>query len=355
LRTGCDNGAGTAPICVVAEVEVVTRTYGWLAIVIALVVEPLSASGLNHTPASIRGVSQAYGFVLGQEYTLNRISTQFRELETRVEYARAKFSVSFPAIGDKLAAELTTAMGVEKFGDLRRGLEAKLQQTIGSQPLTPETAAAFLDHVVARAEGKIESPVFEYLLAVKYADNPVGEFFDRFRARFSTADHPKARGIKLAMQLPRSWAPSEGERPHIVQKWTSEHGTGLGNIMLDIRDAEGYEPEAAEIERLVSSGEVKQSLPGGASYVDSGTFSIERRRGYWVRMKMAEERAGFRIYQNVVMYQFFFRGSAIGVLCSAGGEPGAVARVDDAAKRMSPLCQQVVNSLVLEQRTELRS
>jgi hypothetical protein len=73
----------------------------------------------------------------------------------------------------------------------------------------------------------------------------------------------------------------------------------------------GYEPEAADVEQLVRLGEVKQSLPVGASHVDSGTISIERRRGYWVRMEMSEERAGFRMDQNVIIYLFFFRGSAI--------------------------------------------
>lgn len=199
------------------------------------------------------------------------------------------------------------------------------------------------------ARGEIESPVLEYLLAVKYKTNPAREYPDGFRQRFSTDGSGKARGIKLSLRLPRSWLARDGERPHIVKKWTTEGGTGLESLMLDIRDAEGYDPDRREIDRFLRSGEVKQAVPPGGVHIASGAFTLEGRPGYWIDMKLVQERVGVEVYQRMLMYQVFFRGRAIGIMCQTGGPPSTATRVDESLKRFRPLCQQVVNSMVLHQ------
>ncbi len=318
-------------------------------LLLAILAVPSQVLALNVNPSSVRGLSQAYGFIIGQEHTLERISKQYSGLAPRVQLARARFASSFPDIKAGLEAELRRALGAEKFDQFAANLADNLRATLDRQPLTAETAADFLDQVQARSGGEIESPVLEYLLAVKYASSPAREFLDGFRQRFRTDGTGKSRGMKLSLQLPRSWAAQEGERPHIVKKWTSENGTGLESIMLDTRDAEGYNPDRREIERFLRSGEVKQAVPQGAVYIESGTFTIEGRPGYWTHMKMTQERTGVEIYQGIVMYQAFFRGRAIGIMCHAGGPRRHAARVDETLKRIRPLCEQVVNSIVLEQ------
>jgi hypothetical protein len=64
---------------------------------------------------------------------------------------------------------------------------------------------------------------------------------------------------------------------------------------------------------------------------------------------MLQERAGLRMYQRGMQYQLFFRGKAIGVMCMAGASDRESHKADAAASLIKPLCQQVVNSLVLEQ------
>ena len=159
----------------------------------------------------------------------------------------------------------------------------------------------------------------------------------------------KAQGLKVNLQLPRSWLGKNGERPHIVQKWISGNGTGLESIHLDIRDSQGYTPTKKEIEEFVSSGEVKNTVADGFSYVASGSFALESQHGYWVHMIMPNERLGVKMYQIGLMYQLFFRGKAIGIMCQVGGSQNEKPKIDDAFKRMYPLCQQVVNSIVLPQ------
>lgn len=312
-------------------------------------VAPSLALALNVNPSAVKGLSQAYGFVIAQKHTLERISTQYPDLIPLVHLAQARFASTFPEVKAQLEAELRGALGPENVDQFAKKTAETLRATLDRQPLTAETAANFLDQVQARARGEIESPILEYLLTVKYASNPAREFLDGFRQRFNTDGGGKSRGIKLSLQLPRSWAAQDGERPHIVKKWTSENGTGLESLMLDIRDAEGYSPDRREIERLLSSGDVKETLPQGAVYVASGSFTLETRPGYWIDMRMTQERAGVNVYQRIVMYQVFFRGLAIGVMCQAGGLPRNAARIDESLTRIRGLCQQVVNSMVLHQ------
>jgi len=120
-------------------------------------------------------------------------------------------------------------------------------------------------------------------------------------------------------------------------------------FILDIRDSQWNNPSKKEIENFVKSGELKEIVPEGSSYVASGNFSIEGRPGYWLQMTMSIERAGVIIHQDIVAYQFFFRSKAIGLMCQAAGPVTEKLKIKEAFKRIRPLCQQVLNSLVLEQ------
>lgn len=318
-------------------------------ILLAFAAVPAVSFAINFNPTSVKGLAQSYGFVLGQEFSLSRIDKEFPELSGAVELARAQFGSTFPDIKTKLEMQLKNAMGEKLFQKTATNLRKKLRDTLSRQQITKEIAANFLEQVKNRSKGEIESPVLEYLLAVKYTDNPVGEFADGHRQRYQVDGSGKSQGIKLNLQLPRSWAAKEEMRPHIVNKWVSENGTGLEIILLDIRDGQGYNPTKKEIEEFVRSGEVKETVPDGATYVASGNFGLEKQTGYWVQMAMSFERAEMKGYQDALMYQFFFHGKAVGLMCQAAGPETEKPKINEAFKRIRPLCQQVLNSLVLTQ------
>ena len=321
----------------------------WLLILLTFFTYSSNTFALNFNPTSVKGVAQAYGFILGQEYSLAHIAKEFPDLTSNVDLASAQFSATFPNIKTDLEVQLKKALGEKLFQDTATSLRKKLRDSLGQQQISREIAANFLEEVKRRSRGEIDSPVIEYLLAVKYATNPVGEFSDGFRQRYQTDGTGKSQGIKLALQLPRSWAAHEGERPHIVKKWQSENGSGLETMLLDIRDGQGYSPTKKEMQNVVSSGEIKTFIPDGSTYVDSGNFTLEQQTGYWIQIALPVERVGVKIYQDALMYQFFFKGKVIGVMCQAGGPDNDRPKVHEAFKRIRPLCLQVLNSLVLKQ------
>jgi hypothetical protein len=318
--------------------------------VMCLLLFHLTGWALEHTPNSVKAISKAYGFILGQEQSLSRIERTYPDAAMQVELVRLGFNSTFPDIKKKLEAELVKALTQPKFKELQKELQEKIRQFQSKQQITPQLAEQFLGQVKARAKGEdMEPDVLMYLLAARYQNNPVAEFGNGFRQRYRTDGSGKSRGIRLVLQLPRSWLAKEGERPHIVQKWVSEGGTGNNIIMLDIRDAEGSSPTKADMEQFVKSGEVRELAPEGGKVVDAGVLAMEKRFGYWAEMTVWQERAGLRMYQRTFLYQLFIDGKAVVLMCMSGAMEGKESKADADAKLNKPLCQQVLNSLVLEQ------
>lgn len=309
-----------------------------------------SATALDHTHTSIKAISKAYGFILGQDLSLARVERTYPEAAMEVEMARLAFNAAFPDTKQKLEAELISALTEVKFKELRGEINKKMLGLLSKQQISPQLAQRFLEQVKARAKGdEMEPEVLRYLLAVRYSRNPGAEFADGFRQRFRTDGMGKAQGIRLGLQLPRSWLAKDGERPHIVQKWTSEGGTGNSMVLLDIRDAEGYNPSRSEMEKFVKSGEARDVVPDGGKVHDSGNITLENRTGYWVDMSVKLERAGFHMYERGYLYQLFINGKAIGLMCMSLSKEDEPQKADIAAKLNKPVCQQVLNSLVLDQ------
>lgn len=317
-------------------------------------VDELSTKGnakLNFNQNSVKGLVNTYAFILGQEHSLEKISKEYPDLSYSVMLAEAKFNSSFPKIKLKLKRQLILALGESVFKKTETELSEQLITNLGSLVMTRDIAQSFLQQIKERAEGKIDSPFIEYMLTVEYLQFPEREYIDGYRQEFNSDGNRKSLGINLVLQVPKSWKAKEGERPHIVQKWVSQNGTGLDVLILDIRDTEAYTLTDTEVESFISTGEVKESLPSGAIYEGSGLFSLENNKGYWVEMSSIQERAGIKVYQHSSIHQLFYRGKAISLTCyTASPLEDQAGAADESYKRIKPLCQQVLNSMVLLQK-----
>lgn len=320
------------------------------AICISIVFPCWSFAELNYNPVAIKALSKAYGFILGQDFQLSRIEKAYPAAGGEVEMTRMAFGAGFPNIRIKIERELSSALGEAELKQLRNEMQRKMVAFLSQQPLTSETAKQFLDQVRARAKGnEIEPDVLNYLLAVKYMSNTAGEFIDGFRQRYRTDGSGKSQGLRLHLQLPRSWIAKDGERPHVVKKWVSEGGTGLANILLLVQDTGGETPNRVEVDQFVRSGEIRTIVPDGGTYIDGGALSMEKSAGYWLEMATPAERAGMKMYSRGYMYQLFFQGKAISLQCVTGGAYNEERKVSTASVKLKPLCQQVMNSVVLDQ------
>lgn len=303
---------------------------------------------LNHNNRSALAIAKAYGFVVGQNLTLAELERRYPTLKAQITLARLTFDAAFPNLLELLEAELGAVVGTEAFPAFRDGMLQKIEAV--RQPIGDGAAEDFLRQVHARAKGVgLEPDVRGYILATRYAPRPVAEFTDGFRERFETDGTGKAQGLRLALHLPQSWLAQEGERPHIVQRWTSEFGTGLSMIMLDVRDTGGDTPSAQELAAAIKSGEIRRELASLGTVRSVSQVSTEKQPGLLVEYSTTQERLGVRLESIGTMLQIFFRGKAIGITCVTSRPEADRAAVPDAWARLQPLCRQVANSLVLLQ------
>jgi len=296
----------------------------------------------------VKGYATAYGFVLGQDFSLGKIGEKHPELASAVKLARLRFDAAFPKVKDKLDTKIKKIAGDDIYKQLQGQISSEIEKTLGDEKFTRDQAVTFLSEMEERSKGEIPPPALEYLLAAQYATAPVNEFLDGHRTRFSSKGHKKASGIDVVLQVPKSWEAGESERPHLVQNWTSRNDAVVEGIMLLVENMGATDKE---IKAFIKSGEFKEATAGGKR-LKSGTFTIENQPGYWVEYSQLQERVGEKFYQHLRLDQFFFRGRAISLLCVVTGAKNEKKLVDDSFSRIQPLCKQVLNSVVLPQVSE---
>lgn len=300
---------------------------------------------LNNT--NLSGIAEAHGFVIGQNLSLDRISESYPELSREAFLAKLSFERTFGDIPGKLEPMFEEALGSDGFGEYRADIESQLRSQVDSTSITRSQAELFLEEVHSRAKGDIYSPTLEYLLAIRFGDNPVEEYTKGFRQKYQTDGSGKSRGVVLDMQLPRSWQGKEGNRPHIVRKWQSDAGTGSELVMLMVRDTQGVHISRADVAELMQPGEVDEMVPEGGVLEDHGMVTVEEQPGYFMDFGLVMERSGVVVYQKMRQYAFFYRDKMVAVQCSSVRPESQYKEVEEDFEWVKPLCTQVFNSVVI--------
>ena len=68
------------------------------------------------------------------------------------------------------------------------------------------------------------------LFAQSNIQDDLKNFNDGIKNKFSTVGHPKSRGLNIQIEFPNSWVKKQGERPHIVQKFSSSEDGGIAKV-----------------------------------------------------------------------------------------------------------------------------
>ncbi|VTV17492.1 hypothetical protein WDL1P1_00428 (plasmid) [Variovorax sp. WDL1] len=310
----------------------------------ALLLSP-TASALNMNDEASKGFGRSYGFVYGQRLSLEYIDRVFPELHQQVQLAGLNFSAKFHRLEERLEKAMAS---IGKPAALRSKLDPMLAKQI--EGITRQQATDFLELVNDRAAGKIPSPELEFILAAQYEETPAREFVNGFRQSYSATGHPKAKGLRLDMQMPKSWKGEEGYRPNIVRKWTSANGTGMETILLLVKTIGGERVTKADVAESLRNGEVKAMIPEGGTFIAAKAVTVEGQPAFVVEYDSAQDRAGIDLAMRAEMYGIFYGDYFISLQCMAGATKGDARKAASGYTGVKPLCQQVANSIVLPSR-----
>ncbi|WP_417539427.1 hypothetical protein [Marinobacter sp.] len=317
----------------------------FLLIGLMICVSPIKA--IEPSPRNASGLGEAYGFVLVQNLTLQRIADDYPDLAREALLAKLEFQRTFGDIHANLEPKLVEFLGEEVFKAFRAKLENQLMDMAQGEEIRRILAENFLEEVRNRARGDIYSPTLEYLLAVRFSENPVSEYSSGFRQTFQTDGSGKSRGLVLRIQLPKSWQEKEADRPHIVRKWQSEAGTGMELVILHVRETDGVHISRSDVAEMLQPGEVDALVPADGVLYDYGMVTIEGLPGYFIDFGQLAERAGTVMFQQMRQYVFFYKDRAVSVQCSVGALESDHELVEGRFARVKPLCAQIFNSVVL--------
>jgi hypothetical protein len=128
---------------------------------------------------------------------------------------------------------------------------------------------------------------------------PVGEFEAGAIEKFSTRGHPKANGVVMTLPYPKSWSAAEGERPDVVQKFVSDSGKGLEQVLI-ITTALPADITPQKIEELLSEGGIKDCLPKGATFIGASQTKIANQPAGLLEYSMPQEGAKAKLDTHTV-------------------------------------------------------
>lgn len=295
----------------------------------------LSAFALNAyaeimlSNALAKDIGQAYGFYLGQNYSLSEISKKYPSLSGLALIAEKEFSATFKSSIEGMDA-LMAKYAESEWKKIKKQLTNQIASSINIEKISEIQARQFVELVRKRAKGNIDSPVIETLLLFKfgYENNPEREFLDGYKYKYSTNGVGKAKGVAFSIESPKTWVAKEGNRPNIAQKFVSENGRGLELLLILIKEMPlqpGEKITEKDISEILNPKDIQDFIPDGGVYLNSGKLTLENLPGFWVHFKMDGARVRNTVGMETIMYAIFYKNKMIqiqgGVMTSINGEP----------------------------------
>lgn len=224
-------------------------------------------------------LAKAYGFSIGQQMTINAVSEAFPDHSGILKLHKAGFDSQFALSVETIENELKKILG-DSFIDFESNLHTLLKET--NTNITPLFAFQFIEELEKRSKGQIESPILETFLTYQYFHFPAAEMLSGFTQQYSTAGHPKTKGVSLQLNLPSSWLKKEGNRPNVINTFTSNYGKGTEMILFMVRDLglpSGYKLSAKELREFYTEAELKEMIPGNTSFISAKPIRIDGNLG----------------------------------------------------------------------------
>lgn len=171
--------------------------------------------------------------------------------------------------------------------------------------------------------------------------------------RFSTKDHPKSSGVVLSLKYPKGWAAKEGERPHIVQKFTAEGGKVMTTMLfrplpLPPGLPKGSKPPRHVVESWFTPEAMKETLPAEAKFISAKSTKIDGLPAGIVEYDIRMESAGLVLESRVIEFLFVSETTSVQIACSVSANELQKDSLPQLMAEYMPVFTLIVNSIVVQ-------
>lgn len=295
-------------------------------------------------------LAMTFGFVEGQKFMVERLTTKYPSLKLKAIMAVTKWDTSFARASTAVEQRLSKLMA-DQWPALRQQLmEQNRQKLIELESgYSERNAEQYIDEIDRRSSTGPSGamlPVKQMLLSCHpdFAIAPDQEFTHGWVNEFSSAAHPKAKGLELKLKVPASWSQAEGDRPNIVQKWRSDGGHGDDQFILQIRSLPpGF--TAADVQSLFTK-ETAAEFADGGTLISFKVGTLEKLPLGIIHSRMKVERVDVSLDVRNLVYYLVASDRLIMMqfmcMCKAGVEAS-----DARMRTIEPLARLIAASLVL--------
>jgi hypothetical protein len=169
--------------------------------------------------------------------------------------------------------------------------------------------------------------------------------------KFSTAGHPKSKGINMLVSYPASWKAMESDRPNIVQKFVSNDGRGLEMAMIITKSLPLPKGTIIPDEQLKSHftiDELKKGVPSGYQFISASATTIDNIPGGVLEYSMKQDRAGRTVSGQFITYTFIYGTTLVQFQGAVGSNASASdGSLDNRMAEFKELFFLMANSIVL--------
>jgi len=308
----------------------------------------------GQTPANItkplpERATEAYGYLIGQEYYLQKIKTKFPDLQSKITLAQFSFDRTFGKSKDNLKYFFKQNLGEKEFNELDMKVLTVIRKSINNQAFTKEIAFNFITEVENRAKGQIASQFLETLLSFQYLDKPEDEFLKGFTKIFKTKGHIKAKGTDWQIKVPISWRTEEGDRPNIIQKFLNDNCLYRQSITLMVKELplpKDYKISEEELNDFFTEKEMKTMIPPGGKFVAFKKMTFDANIGGMLEIEQTLKRLDSTMKVREISYMFI-RGNKQYILSITVGSEKLYTDLTIEIQKYLPLYRLIANSIVV--------
>lgn len=145
------------------------------------------------------------------------------------------------------------------------------------------------------------------------------------RCDFKTDGTGKSMGLKIKLSVPCAWKQADGERPHVVKKFSYSSGVNSVVSTLTITKMPAT-PSKAEINEMFSHQGLKELSEGLGTYISGKKLKVDGLDCGEVAFKMTREHPVGTFYLYNMYYYFIYKDKIIVLGYAAGSTTDEKAR-----------------------------
>lgn len=294
-------------------------------------------------------MSQAYGFVMGQEYSLNLLKNKFPQLGKDILLVKTKFDMYFaPSI--KMIDSILNKEN-SQWQKIKTNLNNQIRAVLNVDGIDYNDALSFIKSVEKRALGEMPVEIRGTLLTFNpiYISHPEQEYFDNYIFRYSSINNSKAKGLNFHIDFPMSWVAKEGNRPNVVQKFVSQNGHGFALAIILVNNLDGItNVSESDVKELLNPQYLKKLLPKNSRLISSGFISIDNLPGIFQEYKDYNQQLDDKIILHTISYDLFYKNKKISLQFSVGSSADRENEIDKLFSTYDALFKLIARNFVLK-------